>query len=358
MKIGILTYHRSHNYGALLQAIATRIVLEHMGHEVYYVDYWPDYHRQMYALFSFKQALRYGIKGAIRYTIGVVTKFRRRKQRFKAFKEFIQQQIEPYCLPYNSEDRYDVIIYGSDQIWRKQVGLSGQFNPIYYGSNLLQADRHISYAASMGTINLTERDIKFLRDKLSKFTKISVREENLSQTLNEIGIPNEVVLDPTLLLSNQEWNKLIPENRLFSKKYVLHYRLQMNAFDEKKIEDFAKVHGYELLTLEGSVGKKKDNVLSTAGPREFLSLVKHADFVFTSSYHGLIFSLIFEKEFYASFVTNVGRAESILTKLNIKDRLIYPLNKFSYNPTLINYKRIHEDICIIKQTSTDFLLKI
>ena len=52
MKIGILTYHRSHNYGALLQAIATRIVLKKMGHDAYYIDYWPDYHRRMYAMFN------------------------------------------------------------------------------------------------------------------------------------------------------------------------------------------------------------------------------------------------------------------------------------------------------------------
>ena len=52
MKIGILTYHRSHNYGALLQAIATRIVLKKMGHDAYYIDYWPDYHRRMYAIKS------------------------------------------------------------------------------------------------------------------------------------------------------------------------------------------------------------------------------------------------------------------------------------------------------------------
>ena len=67
MKIGIITYHKSHNYGALLQAIALRIKLVQMGHDVYFIDYWPLYHKQLYDFFSIKEMFNYGIKDAIKY---------------------------------------------------------------------------------------------------------------------------------------------------------------------------------------------------------------------------------------------------------------------------------------------------
>ena len=356
MKIGILTYHRSHNYGALLQAVALRYRLSQMGHKVYFIDYWPEYHRQMYALYSIRRALRYGIKGAIRYTWNAIAKYQRRKERYDSFRKFIQTYIEPYCAPYTDKEKYDVIVYGSDQIWRKQPGLSGRFNPVYFADNILRADKHIAYAASMGIVDLTEKDKGFLKNKLGKFTRISVRENNLSEALKEMGIQNEVVLDPTLLLSSEEWERLTPIKRVYNEKYVLYYRLQAGAFDERAIENFAKGYGCKLLILEGSVGKKKNNILSAASPTEFLSLMKNADYVFTSSYHGLLFSLMFHKEFYASFSANSSRAESILSKLNLTDRLLCPKSKFIPNSSPIDYEAVWEIFCKSKQTSISILL--
>ena len=319
MKIGILTYHRSHNYGALLQAVALHYRLSQMGYEVYFIDYWPKYHRQLYALFSIRQALRYGIKGSIRYTWRAISKYQRRKARYDSFRNFIQTYIEPYCSPYTDKDKYDVIIYGSDQIWRKQPGLSGRFNPVYFADNILRADKHIAYAASMGIVDLTEKDKDFLKNKLGKFARISVRENNLSGALKEMGIQNEVVLDPTLLLSSEEWERLMPIKRVCNEKYVLYYRLQRGDFDEKYVEKFAQSLGCKLIILDGAVGNKKENILSEAGPLEFLSTIRYADFVLTSSYHGLVFSLIFNKMFYASFPFNAARAQSILAKLNLTE---------------------------------------
>ena len=119
MKIGILTYHRSHNYGALLQAIALRKVLSDMGNEVFFIDYWPNYHRHMYALFSVKWLInRPGRKSKLLYIKDCLLHCSVRKQRKQNFDLFISHFILPYIS--SCDDSYDVIVHGSDQIWRKQ----------------------------------------------------------------------------------------------------------------------------------------------------------------------------------------------------------------------------------------------
>ena len=93
MKIGILTYHRSHNYGALLQAIALRKVLTGMGHDVTYVDYWPDYHRHMYSLINLEHLKELGIRGKCRYVKNIVMTLPYRKERMENFRSFISGHI-------------------------------------------------------------------------------------------------------------------------------------------------------------------------------------------------------------------------------------------------------------------------
>ena len=149
MKIGILTYHRSHNYGALLQAIALRKVLADMGHEVTFIDYWPAYHRHMYALFSFHWMMsRKGIWSKWSYLKYCFCNYSARKKRKLSFDKFISEYIEPYTS--SMDESYDVVIHGSDQIWRKQPEIN-TYNPVYFGCHDIVARRKVSYAASIGT---------------------------------------------------------------------------------------------------------------------------------------------------------------------------------------------------------------
>ncbi len=354
MEIGILTYHRSHNYGALLQAIALRQVLLDMGHNVFFIDYWPEYHRNMYSLFSIRQMLRSGKKGAIKYLYKAVTLYTLRKERIKNIESFITEQIEPYCQPYGSNHFYDVVIYGSDQIWRKQRIIRRMFNPVYFGNNIISTSCHISYAASMGIIKLNSADEIFLKKNLLRFKKLSVREEQLKDTLRNIGINSRVVLDPTLLLDKEVWDKLLPIPKPHNDKYILYYRLMEKSFDEEQIIKIAKLMGYKLIILDSTPRKIDKNILSTSDPYDFLSLIKYAELVFTSSYHGLIFSIIFNKNFYASFVTNVGRAESLLSKLNLLNHLIKPNSEIKVNDK-IDYIQVNKTLNIIRKESLNFL---
>lgn len=358
MKIGILTYHRSHNYGALLQAIALRHKLEQLGHEVYFIDYWPQYHQQIYKLFSKKEAFKKGLTGAIKYIGNFIITYRNRKKRIIAFENFINKYIFPYCKLYSNKEHYDVIVYGSDQIWRKQPKPMNYFNPVYFAENILCSKSHISYAASMGDVKLDDNDYHFLKKRMSNFNQVSIREVGLKEILLKVGINSKVVVDPTILLNQKEWDTLFSIKRIFEDKYIFYYRLHRDTFNEKYAMDFAKKRGCSLVILDGKVRFTIRDILSTSNPTDFLSLIKYAECILTSSYHGLIFSIIFNKEFYASFATNVGRANSILTALELQDRLIPPREMIPLKSNKIDYNKVNKKLDLFKEESLEYLTEI
>ena len=224
MKIGILTYHRSYNYGALLQAIALREILVSEGHQVFFVDYWPAYHRHRYALFSFSWMMsRKRLRGKLGYIKDCISNFSYRKIRNNIFVKFISEYIEPFTL--SCDDTYDVIIHGSDQVWRKQPELN-KYNPIYFGKSQIQAYKKISYAASMGILPDQESDFQTLKNYISTLTSISVRESNLLNLIEQLGFTNVTQdLDPTLLTTSDFWVQKF-KLRKSNEKYALYYQLQ------------------------------------------------------------------------------------------------------------------------------------
>lgn len=327
MKIGILTYHRSQNFGALLQAIALRTVLINLGHEVYFIDYWPDYHKRMYKVIDWSLlSLPYGLRSLYLLARSLYL-HKSRKKRSDIFKSFISKYIEKCIRPYDGGDAYDVIIYGSDQIWRKQAGLKGKFNPVYFGDNNLLTDRSISYAASMGVINCNSQEKSFIAENLSKFDNVLVREKNLQDLLNDCGISSSVVLDPTLLLDADEWKQILNLNSDETSDYILFYDLQMDSIDYSVVMEYANKRNLKVKVISGetrSQKKKGMEYLEYADPEEFVKLIYNAKEVLTSSYHGLVFSLLFNKDFFTFFIHNQGRAKSLLESLSLSERMLSP----------------------------------
>lgn len=355
MKIGILTYHRSHNYGALLQAIALRYELTKLGHEVYYIDYWPKYHQSMYAYFSFYSLTHRRIRGALSYVRQFVKYHKQKKVKIERFGSFIHDFIAPYCKSIN--DTYDIIVHGSDQIWRKQEGK--WYNPIYFGvHDNIRSKYNVSYAASMGKISKDENDIRLVKRYLTHMDRISVRETDLLDFVKEIGFRDATIsMDPTFLLSKSEWDKLIPMQEFKNKKYLLYYKLLDKSFNDKDVYAFAKEHGWDIKVLYGyaTISKEDENSICTAGPIEFLNLIRNAEFVITSSFHGLAFSLIYQKPFYAAFSIGSSRAESILEKLELKDQLLTPMSQIPNINSKIDYSNIAMKIQELSRCSIKYL---
>ncbi len=351
MKIGIVTYHRTNNYGAVMQSLATRFVLEGMGHEVYYVDYWPDYHRKHYKCFSFRAFIKSLFSLNV---LGYLKVYVWKKRRFDNFEVFFEKFIYPYCRPI--DDTYDVVIYGSDQIWRKQKAL-GSYNPFYFGDNNIKTKQNISYAASMGILPDNDADKAKVKKLVSHLDRISVREEGLRQLLLSLGFENvSLSLDPTLLLTSMEWNKFLPTETYSGQRYALVYIMGPNAFDMNEVKKFTDSNGLKLIVLRGyATTKETDTNITSAGPYEFIRLIKNAEYVFSTSFHGLAFSIIYEKEFLTSFMSNSGRAESLLNQLGIKGRLLPPKSHIPQDLPPIDYNTVRSKLETYRKEAFDFL---
>jgi hypothetical protein len=355
MKIGILTYHRSYNYGALLQAIALREILVSEGHQVFYVDYWPAYHRHRYALFSFSWMMsRKSLRGKLGYIKDSIFNYRYRKMRNEKFVKFISQYIEPFAL--SCDDTYDVIIHGSDQIWRKQPEMN-KYNPIYFGKNQIKAYKKISYAASMGILPDQESDFRTLKSYISHLTSISVREGNLLNLIEQLGFTNVTQdLDPTLLTTSDFWVNRF-KLRKYNEKYALCYQLQ-DTFSMSDLIRYTEEKGLKLIVVQGKRPLNSLNQTVVASPEQFLELIYGAEIVFTSSFHGVALSLLFHKPFYASFDNNANRVLSLLKILKLEYRVIPPkssLKEIDYN---IDYTQVDQMLNRLRNKSLSRLLSM
>lgn len=142
MKIGILTYHRAENYGALLQAYALMNFLAKRGHTVSFIDYWPQYHIEHYKILSSLKWGKYGIKGKISMLLWAIPRYIRkyRLQKFMYQKLLLNKHVR-YKNDSDTTEHYDIAIYGSDQIWRKQDINAGEFNLWYFGASNVKASK-------------------------------------------------------------------------------------------------------------------------------------------------------------------------------------------------------------------------
>lgn len=360
MKIGILTYHRAHNYGAMLQAYALRTLLQKSGHNVRFIDYWPPSHQQQYALF--KPMRGESISKKILNFISDILTIRRRWNRIKKFTQFantslgVAKQVE---LPYEQQEitgTYDCIIVGSDQIWRNHITIDEYvgYDPVYFCQTLTPPSHCISYAASMGIIQITEEEEETLKVYLNTFDKIMVRENSLKELVNKLGFSADVVLDPTLLLSKEEWNNLLPASPFCKEKYILYYELIQSQEALYFAEEKAKELGCKLLIMDANIHTiQRPRHISSASPIEFIQAIRDAEFVIATSFHGTAFSIIFEKQFITIGLNkNADRVVTLLQQLNITQQYQErPSNYFR-----INYTNVNQSLQILREKSSTLLL--
>ena len=277
------------------------------------------------------------------------------KKRIQNSLLFIDKYIVPYCS--SVDDQYDTIICGSDQIWRKQPEKFG-YNQVYFGLNNINAIKQISYAASMGTLPNSLKDKNIIKELISNLCAISVRESDLKTLLNNMGFNNvHTSLDPTLLLSAKQWNLIIPEERPAITKYALFYEVVNQSFDEESMRVFCKNNGLKLVIVRTKpVRYETDFELYSISADKFVNYIRFADFVFTSSFHGLAFSIINHKNFLCSVSsTNKIRLLSLLDKLEITGHYIEPMAKIPMEINKINYEIIELKLRQLCFNSVEYL---
>ena len=324
MKIGVVTYHKADNYGAMLQAFALAKYLDTTYNDVEIVDYWPHYHAEVYKLWKwdgiyFRQC---SWKSKIKYVVKALLFASKKYIRHRNFARFSR-----IMNIVNDDGRlYDAAFYGSDTIWNiwKNNELYSGFDSVYWGNEHVNAKYKFSYAPSMGNALDDDMTKAHCQKYLSNFKKISVRENQLRLLLNKWGY-NEVthVVDPTCLLTKEQWDNYTPK-RLVGEDYILCYNLERSFVIDKTANEYALRYGLKVVYLTPDFNlSKSPYIFDTAGPFEFLSLYKYASRVVTSSFHGVIFSLLFEKTFVFNSNHETERIESILSLCGLNDHFIY-----------------------------------
>ena len=311
-KIGIIThYYKSTNYGGNLQAYALCKVLQMMGYEAEQICYSRQGEPPMWKaeklpatkelLNTFRKAHR-GVNLLLSFLQrDVKANVNVRKQ---AILGFNRSDIPHSSMVFShntiaeANRDYDVFITGSDQVWHPMAVCDA------YLLSFAEKGK-ISYAASLAVNELAEEQKSKFQNRLSAFDAVSVREKNAVDILRPL-VNNEPtwVLDPSLLLSREEWDAICTEVKV-SEKYLFCYFLGDDIQQRRLAESYAKTHGLKIVTLPYLNGKYRkcdkkfgDIRLYDVSPKDLLSLIKYADYVFTDSFHATVFSIIYQREFF------------------------------------------------------------
>lgn len=364
MKIGILTFHYAHNYGAVLQAYALLTKIKTIGHEAEFINYVIPrieqvYNkRTLYQLYKFYREKQNFLKSFVKTILYYNREKLKITPKWYRFNDFIVEMLPQSRRIERIEhmllNSYDAIVCGSDQIWSK--GITQQIIPIYFCEGVGEKVRKIAYAASAGKGYIDKEDEQIFVNLCSNFNHISVREKALCEYMTKLGISNTWVSDPVFLLSKDEWCKIAVRPQITD--YVLTYSFgePVGFFETaKQIADRLNKPLVCLLLKDKKIHVKATKVLD-AGPCEFIGYILNASYVVTNSFHGTAFSILLNKQFSNIPPQNgIERTKSLLTLLNLTDRIIdTKLNEYNADK-VIDYNIVNKQLTEIVLTSNDFL---
>lgn len=358
MKIGILTFHRAINYGAVLQCFALYETLSRMGHQVEVIDYRPKYIEKYRHLYYWNEFIRErGVAKKVKYLLSQLRYFSRKRKSIQNFDKFLENQLTFSHIVKSAKEipaDYDYIFFGSDQIWNPRI--CEGFDPIFYGDFPKIHTKFVSYAASLGTPqNIKPDDWKKINSYLTSFDYLSVRENKLADYINA-DIDVETVLDPTLLAVKGTFDEIA--KKPVEEKYVLLYMLEHNASAHKFAKRIADEKNCKLIVISALPKRKKKTdcyqIAEGISVQEFLGYYKYADVTVNISFHGTAFSIIFHKNFYTLKSNNFERALGLLDALDLKSRFVDSEELVSCEP--IDYRGVDEKLEMLRKKSNAFIL--
>ena len=290
-KVCIITWHQYYNYGSQLQAYALVKILRNQGFDAHILNYNKNETKKVLSL---KLRCALGMVVA-KSNIQKIQRFRYPWLRYQQKYLFLTRPVSIDDLKQEAS-KYDVIVCGSDQIWAPNV-----FNSIYMADFISGKDiRKISYAASIGLKYIPDSLVLTYQQLLSDFYAISIREDEGAFLLkSRIGVEAQVVLDPTLLLDKDNYIKIEAKPLRIYSQFGFCYFLNKNHWYKDLVQQYAKEHNITLIGFSANADDSSWIIsVDQCGPREFLWYIHHAKIVFTDSYHGTIFSLIYHTQFY------------------------------------------------------------
>ena len=363
MKIGIYTLHSSNNFGAQLQSYALQKFLEDKGYEVEFVNYVSK-ESEKRSRYRYKWTSLKGILLNIMRILSPSIRLKISREDFFNNKLHFSSHYDSWEAMYKTPPEYDIHLVGSDQVWNIEKGFP-KFHP-HFLEFLPDGKARMSYASSFGTTQIDRRFIPRLRDSLQKFNYLSVREKDGVDLVRKItGKDVQLVVDPTFLLSSDEWIKETNPTPLIKGEYILCYGCVRSEYWARIITKAKELLDMPVVAVSTSIimPYDVDKFFQSAGPREFLNLFYYASYVITGSFHGLAFSLNFRRNFVVVRQgTRMSRMESLLKHLEIDGYIIQEDNeliKLLSRPHYIDYEKVSvtlsKDIEISKEWLTSSL---
>lgn len=320
MKIGLLSPHYAFNYGAALQAFALKEYLRSVGHDAIILNRRP--------------AHQCAIPSRLGRMARKLEEYSKRNSFLKFEREHLQPKTAPVIFPKDWDniglDSFDAVIVGSDQVWRDDYAFNS------FGFNMFldfvgDGIKRISYAPSLGkdSWNSTPEKTERVHELLKKFDAISVREGSSTKVLKDkFGVDSRLVVDPTLLLTAADYERILSLQRKavpYIATYILDYDEEFKRNIARLSEKLGLPHrDIVARTPKGKLSTILNRFRTVSSVEGWVENIANAEYVVTNSFHGMVFSIIFRKQFIVVMNVNRGaeRFKSLLKMFGLEDRLI------------------------------------
>lgn len=363
MKIGIVTLPLiTTNYGCVLQAFALQTLLVNMGNYVNFICLKDPYKHPLWQM-----PLRYGKR--------ILLNLRGRKvpilleQKEKKEGVIIRQNIDAFIKKYIhqikydkfsdiQENVYDVLIVGSDQVWRPKYSVSLKDNYLDFAKKWNV--KRISYAASFGTENweYSSAQTRQCARLIKLFNHISVREASgVKLCKDKFGVDAVQVLDPTMLIDRDYYVKLTESAFHEDSNVLVVYVLDDKPIVRQIVDKIAQTYSLVPKWIN-KFGNSSSSVYDKVQPsvEQWLNELNNAKFVFTDSFHGTVFSILFNKQFlvYGNNSRGMSRFDSLLGTFNLNNRLVYCADEIK-SINKIDYYAVNNILSKEREKSINFL---
>lgn len=381
-KIALVTCYFQLNYGSQLQAYATQRLFDKMNipNETICIDGL----KKEINIAKFKYFLsRIWDINTIKDKFSTVKKIWATKTKDKEFKANLIERREMFnnfvktifhiSRIYNSKEelrkvanQYAAFVVGSDQLW-----LPSNIEADYYTLNFVPKNiPKIALATSFGISRLPKRQARKAKKFLARIDYCSVREQSGQNIIKELTGRNvPIVCDPTILFTAEEWAEIATPERLIQEPYLFCYFLGNNPEQREFVRHFKEVTGYKIVQLQHCDEYIKSDIgfpditPYNIGPKEFIRLIRDAEYIFTDSFHCTVFSMLHAKTFFTfprynnnSIVSTNGRLYSLLSLVGLENRLIKGYENVKICMDMpIDYASVHKKLAELRLSTLHFV---
>ena len=344
------------NYGSALQTWALHQIIKRLGYTPVLVDYCPDILANKDPLNPFGSMWDKDEESTrmVKLSMPAI------QTNFDKFDRFYHERFTRTINKYTSvnfddiveEEKLDGFVCGSDTIFcPDEFG----FDDGYYANYNVMKRFSVAYAASFGDPHFTEESYLLLNERINNFRALGIRENLMIPYLKQhTNVPVQRVLDPTLLLTDKDYNQIV-EPPQENEKYLLLYSRRYSLKMENYAERIAKENGWRIIdiSLRAINAERGHKMAYEAGVEEFLGLIKNAEYVVTNSFHGMIFSVQFRRPFVIfSREQCDNKITELLQLFGLPDQMLIT----GEEPiTVIDYDTVHKRIATARKASIGFL---